>query len=175
MSVSVLMINLRVDHLLKLAGVRPTSARLRSAWRVSSRREVMSRGFSTLPPPSLRFANEEHAALNPERGGIFEHDIGVIGLAVFRIINLACPLVCALRSKPGKDLQADNRSIAPAGIDVMDVGFGLAGLRIIRLPKRGDGGAEPAAAVRHAHRCILFGTPSARRINSEARNRGYAQ
>src|SRR5262249_52336656 len=89
--------------------------------------------------------------------------------------NLARPLVCALRSEPGKDLEADNRPTTLARIDVVDVGLGLAGLRIIGFSERGDGGAKPPAAARNAHRCILFGTPSARRINSEARNRGGAQ
>jgi len=139
------------------------------------REAISAAGSSTLAPPNCRFAHAKYATLNPERASIFEHDIDVIGLAVFGTINPSRPLVCAFRPEPDKDLQTDNRPIALARIDVADVGLGLAGLRIIGLFDRGDGGAEPPAAARHSHRSILFGTPSARRIGGEARNCGYAQ
>ena len=139
------------------------------------REAISAAGSSTLAPPNCRFAHAKYAALNLERAGIFEHDIDVIGLAVFGTINPSCPLVCAFRPEPDKDLQTDNRPIALARIDIADVGLGLAGLRIIWLFDRGDGGAELPAAARHSHRGILLGTPSARRIGGEARNCGYAQ
>ena len=87
---------------------------------------IFNLGAAKLPIRTRQIRNP-----NPERASIFEHDIDVIGLAVFGTINPSCPLVCAFRPEPNKDLQTDNRPIALARIDVADVGLGLAGLRII--------------------------------------------
>src|SRR5881396_1946247 len=74
--------------------------------------KIPDSAFSAFARPGFRSANEKYAALNLEAVGIFEHDVGVVCLSVFRIINLARPLVCALRTQPRKNLQADNRPIA---------------------------------------------------------------
>jgi hypothetical protein len=136
---------------------------------------VIRQEFSTFTCPDLCLANEKHAALNLEKATL-EHDLDVVGLAVFGIVSLTRPFVRTLRSEAHEHLDADDRPVSLVGIDVVRVGFGLAGLRIVGFLQRYYGGTQCAATVTHTYdRIVIFGIPGTSWIQGEARKRRRGQ
>src|SRR5205807_2992344 len=89
------------------------------------------------------------------------------------IVYLPGPFVGAGRLEGADDLDADNRTAAFARVDIVLVDLGPAGLGVVRLLERNDGGAQRTAAVGHAHSGLAaVGQPAAGRIGGEHGNGG---
>src|SRR5262249_1277933 len=102
--------------------------------------------------PDLRLAEDQQAARHLQLVGVGLHDRALVGLAILGIVERAGELLrmVARRGETDRHRRTDERRRAPAGIRVLLVGDGLAGLGVGRVLEPDDGAAQVGAALGHA-------------------------
>src|SRR5437016_801698 len=116
--------------------------------------------------PDLAAANQaaERTAFQLERIRSLHGEIAGKDLALLRTVDLAAPLVGAVRPHVEHDLHADQRAVALAGVGIVLVALRLRGLGIVGLAQPDDAAAHRAAAIDQAHpRLAALGEPGAER------------
>jgi len=118
--------------------------------------------------PGLRFAKDaEHAALEIRGIRTGQCERAAIGLAVGGVVNLARPLVWAVRLHSEHDRYAQERPLLLAGVGIVFVGFWPPGRGIVRLFEPDEVAAQRAAAIDDPHLAFFVaGEPCAERIGS---------